>query len=176
MPPKGAVEINNELCQACGLCISSCPTRALENPNYGFDLVEAQVEAVLAGKDPSETVIIGFCCQDCGYNLLDTAGVYGAKYSSAFVPIYVPCMSTISLRHIFKALDTGANGVMLIGCVKDRCHYEKGVDHAERQLKIVRGLSESIGRNIPVRVVKSCGTMLTQFLETMDQFMEEIKG
>jgi len=176
MPPKGAVEINNELCQACGLCISSCPTRALENPNYGFDLIDAQLEAVLEGRDPSEPIIVGFCCNDCGYNLLDTAGVYGAEYSSSFVPVYVSCMSTVSLRHIFKALEEGADGVMLVGCVKDRCHYKMGVDHAEGQLRLFENLSRSVGRPMPVRVLKSCGTMLAQFLETLDGFVDELKG
>jgi len=175
MPLKGAVEINNELCQACGLCISSCPTRALENPNYGFDLIDVQVDAMLGGKDPSEVVVLGFGCNECGYNLLDTAGAFGKKYTSSFVPIYVPCMSTVSLRHVFRALDKGADGVMLIGCVKERCHYKKGVDHAEGQLRFLESLSKSTGRPMPVRVLKSCGTMLTQFLETLDGFVKELK-
>jgi len=176
MPPKGAVEINNELCQACGLCISSCPTRALENPNYGFDLVDAQVEAILAGRDPSKQVILGFCCNDCGYNLLDTAGINGAKYTSAFVPIYVPCMSTVSMRHIIKAVNGGADGVMLIGCVQDRCHYKKGVDHAEGQLKVLENLYRDAGSRVPIRVLRSCGTMLTQFLENLDGLVKELGG
>lgn len=176
MPPKGAVEINNELCQACGLCISSCPTRALENPNYGFDLIDAQIEAVLEGQKSTELLVVGFCCSECGYNLLDTAGFYGTEYSSAFVPIYVSCMSTVSLRHIFKALEEGANGVMLVGCVKDRCHYKKGVDHAEAQLKLFENLSKEFARPMPVKVLKSCGTMLAQFLETLDGFVNELKG
>jgi len=175
MPPKGAVEINNELCQACGLCISSCPTRALENTNYGFDLIDAQIEAVLDGHDQSDLLVVGFCCNDCGYNLLDTAGVYGASYSPAFVPVYVPCMSIVSLRHIFKALECGADGVMLIGCVKDRCHFKKGVDHAEGQLRLFKNLSNSVGNPMPVRVLKSCGTMLAQFLDTLDGFVDELK-
>ncbi len=125
MPIEGPVRIDETLCQSCGLCISSCPTRALDNPNFGFDLVDAQVKAALVG-EKGATKIIGFACNDCGYRLLDIAGVAGARYSPSFIPIYVPCMSTISLRHIVGALDQGADGVMLIGCVKDRCHYREG--------------------------------------------------
>lgn len=57
-----------------------------------------------------------------------------------------------------------ADGIMLIGCVKDRCHYEKGIDHAEGQLRFVENLYKSTGGEMPVRVLKICGSMLEQFL------------
>ncbi len=172
MPHEGAVRIDETLCQSCGLCITSCPTRALDNPNFGFDLVDAQVAAALAGSG-EKTRIVGFACNDCGYRLLDIAGVSGAKYSPSFIPIYVPCMSTVSLRHIVGALENGADGVMLIGCVKDRCHYEKGVDHAEGQLSLIKNLYE--GGEMPVRVLKSCGSMLEQFLTELDGLVKQIE-
>jgi heterodisulfide reductase subunit A len=174
MPAEGAVKIDDALCQSCGLCISSCPTGALDNSNFGFDLLNAQVKAaIVEGK--GKTKIIGFACNDCGYRLLDLAGVNGAIYSSSFVPIYVPCMSTVSLRHIMSALEEGADGVMLIGCVKDRCHYEKGVDHAEGQLKFLENLYSDSGQKMPVRVLKSCGSMLEQFLEQLDGLVKQIE-
>jgi coenzyme F420-reducing hydrogenase delta subunit len=175
MPPEGPVKFDDAQCQSCGLCITSCPTRALDNPNFGYTLIEKQVQAALEERDQSTPTVIGFLCNDCGYRLLDAAGVYNAKYSSAFIPIYVPCMSAISLRHITAALDAGADGVMLIGCVKDRCHYEKGVDHAEGQLKILKNIYENMGGKMPVRVLKSCGSMLEQFLTELDGLMKQIK-
>ena len=175
MPSEGPVVINDELCQACGLCISSCPTRALDNPNYGFDLTSIQVSKILEDRDPKELNIIGFLCNDCGYNLLDTAGFYGAKYTKAFLPVFVPCMSLVSMRHIVNAMDNGADGVMLIGCVKDRCHYQKGVEHAEVQLEVLEKLYSSVGKQLPVRALKSCGSMLQQFLEELDDLVSDIK-
>jgi heterodisulfide reductase subunit A len=175
MPKTGPVEISNELCQACGLCMSSCPTRALDNPNYGFDITSIQVKKILEDRDPRETSVIGFLCNDCGYNLLDTAGFYGAKYTSAFLPVFVPCMSLVSMRHIVNAMDNGADGVMLIGCAKERCHYEKGVDHADGQLDTLNKLYTSVGKNLPVRTLKSCGSMLQQFLEELDDLVSMIE-
>ena len=172
MPAEGPVRIDETLCQSCGLCISSCPTRALDNPNFGFDLVDAQVKAALEDSRGA-TRIIGFACNDCGYRLLDIAGITGTRYSPSFIPIYVPCMSTISLRHIVGALDHGADGVMLIGCVKDRCHYDKGVDHAEGQLRFMENLYGETG--MPLRVLKSCGSMLEQFLTELDGLVKQIE-
>lgn len=54
-----------------------------------------------------DLVVIGFCCNDCWYDLLDNTDFYGdfygVKYSSALVPIYVPCMSIVYLRHICRS-------------------------------------------------------------------------
>jgi heterodisulfide reductase subunit A len=175
MPAEGPVKIDGSLCQGCGLCISSCPTRALDNPNYGFNLIDEQVKAALEGGGKSGLRIIGFACNDCGYRLLDAAGVYGARYSPAFIPIYVPCMSTVSLRHVINALQRGADGVMLIGCVKNRCHYEKGVDHVEGQLSLLENLYSSAGLPMPVKVLKSCGSMLEQFLTSLGELVKQVE-
>jgi heterodisulfide reductase subunit A len=175
MPNEGPVKFDNALCQSCGLCISSCPTRALDNSNFGFSLIEAEVKAALGNTDQLNPNVIGFLCNDCGYRLLDAAGVYGSKYTTAFKPIYVPCMSSVSLRHIIGALDNGADGVMLIGCVKDRCHFEKGVDHAEGQLRTLEKLYDDTGGKMPVRVLKSCGSMLEQFITELGGLMKQIE-
>jgi len=175
MPAEGPVKIDGSLCQGCGLCISSCPTRALDNPNYGFDLIDEQVKAALEGGVKLGLRIIGFACNDCGYRLLDAAGVYRARYSPAFIPIYVPCMSTVSLRHVINALQRGADGVMLIGCVKNRCHYEKGVDHVEGQLSLLENLYSSAGLPMPVKVLKSCGSMLEQFLTSLGELVKQVE-
>jgi hypothetical protein len=53
-----------------------------------------------------------------------------------------------------------ADGLMLIGCVKYRCHYEKSIDHSEGQLRVVENLYKSTGGEMPVRVLKSCRSML----------------
>ncbi|MFC1803105.1 FAD-dependent oxidoreductase [Thermoproteota archaeon] len=123
IPEDEHPKFDSLLCQSCGLCVSSCPSRALNTPVYGYDLIDAQVEAILSDKN-DKPVIMGFVCDECGYNLLDTTGFVGTKYSSSFVPVYVNCMSNLSLRNVLNSIKKGADGVMLIGCVKDRCHLQ----------------------------------------------------
>jgi len=60
--------------------------------------------------------------------------------------------------------------------VEDRCHYEKGVEHAEGQLKLMERLYGSVGEKVPVRFVKSCGSMLQQFLDTLEGFIEDLEA
>ena len=63
---------------------------------------------------------------------------------------------------------------MLIGCTKDRCHYEKGVDHANAQVNLIENLYSSVGKKLPIRMLESCGSMLQQFLDQLTGLVEEI--
>jgi len=174
IPEDEYPQFNAELCQSCGLCVSSCPTRALETPNYGYDLIDAQVEAILSEK-ADQPLIMGFCCDDCGYNLLDTAGFVGEIYTSGFVPVYVNCMSNLSLRNVLNAVRRGADAVMLVGCVKDRCHFLKGTDRSKGQMQIIEEFFKLTGVETPIKILESSGTMVTQFLEALGELEAEVK-
>jgi len=174
IPEEEYPQFDAELCQSCGLCVSSCPTHALETPNYGYDLIDAQVEAIL-GEKGEEPLIMGFCCDDCGYNLLDTAGFTGETYTSRFVPVYVNCMSNLSLRNVLNAVRSGADAVMLVGCVKDRCHFLKGTDRSKGQMQIIEEFFKLTGVKTPIKILESSGTMVTQFIEALGELEAEVK-
>jgi heterodisulfide reductase subunit A len=161
------------LCQSCGLCVSSCPTHALETPSFGYDLIDAQVEAVLSEKDGP--VVMGFICDDCGYNLMDTAGFVKAEYSSCFIPIYVNCMSNLSLRNVLNSVMKGADGVMLVGCVKDRCHFLKGTKRSKGQMEIIEGFFKATGIETPIQILESSGTMVSQFTTALGELMKKVE-
>jgi len=161
------------LCQSCGLCVSSCPTHALETPSFGYDLIDAQVEAVLSEKDGP--VVMGFICDDCGYNLMDTAGFIKSQYSSSFIPIYVNCMSNLSLRNVLNSVKKGADGVMLVGCVKDRCHFLKGTKRSKGQMEIIEGFFKATGIETPIQILESSGTMVSQFTTALGDLMKKVE-
>jgi heterodisulfide reductase subunit A len=173
IPEDEYPQFNPELCQSCGLCVSSCPTRALETPNYGFDLIDAQVEAITAEKEGP--LIVGFLCDDCGYNLLDTAGFTKTTYTASFVPVYVNCMSNLSLRNVLNAVKMGADGVILVGCVKDRCHFLKGTQRSRSQMDIIGKFFETMGIETPIKILESSGTMVAQFTEALASLEFKLK-
>jgi heterodisulfide reductase subunit A len=162
------------LCQSCGLCVSSCPSRALNTPSFGYDLIDAQIDAVLSEKT-DKPLIMGFICDDCGYNLLDTAGFVKAEYSSSFVPIYVNCMSNLSLRNVLHSVKNGADAVMLVGCVKDRCHFLKGTTRSKGQMEIIENFFKVTRIETPIKILESSGSMVTQFTRTLSELENEVK-
>jgi heterodisulfide reductase subunit A len=166
-------QFNPELCQSCGLCVSSCPTHALETPNYGFDLIDAQVDAIV-GERESDPLIMSFACDDCGYNLLDTIGFEKVNYSTSFVPIYINCMSNLSLRHVLDSVNKGVDGIMLLGCVKDRCHFLKGTKRSKGQMKIIENFFMTTGIKTPIKILESSGSMVRQFTEALDELETKV--
>jgi heterodisulfide reductase subunit A len=174
IPKEEYPQFDPLLCQSCGLCVSSCPTKALKTTSYGYDLIDIQVEAVLSEKS-NQPLIMGFICDDCGYNLLDTAGFVKAKYSSSFVPIYVNCMSNLSIRNVLNCVKQGADGVMLVGCVKDRCHFLKGTTRSRSQMEIIEDFFKVTGIETPIKILESSGSMVTQFTSTLSELVKNVK-
>lgn len=175
IPEDEYPQFNPLLCQSCGLCVSSCPTRALNTPSFGYDLIDSQVEAVLSEK-ADKPVVIGFICDDCGYNLLDTAGFIKSEYSSSFIPIYVNCMSNLSLRNVLNSIKKGADGVMLVGCVNDRCHFLKGTQRSRGQMDIIEHFFKTSGIETPITILESSGTMVSQFTKALDEMMKKVEA
>jgi heterodisulfide reductase subunit A2 len=162
------------LCQSCGLCVSSCPTRALNTPSFGYDLIDAQVNAILSMKG-EKPVVMGFICDDCGYNLMDTAGFVKAEYSSSFIPVYVNCMSNLSIRNVLNSVQKGAEAVMLVGCVKDRCHFLKGDKRSKGQMEIIEGFFKAAGIDTPIKILESSGTMVSQFTTALGELVKQVE-
>jgi heterodisulfide reductase subunit A len=175
IPEDGFPQFDPLLCQSCGLCISSCPTRALNTPSFGYDLIDTQAEAILSEKQ-DKPLIIGFACDDCGYNLLDTAGFTKSYYSSSFIPIYINCMSNLSLRNVLNSIKMGADGVMLIGCVKDRCHFLKGTERSKSQMEIIEDFFKATGIDTPIKILESSGTMVSQFTKALGDMMKDLEA
>jgi coenzyme F420-reducing hydrogenase delta subunit len=69
----------------------------------------------------------------------------------------------------------GADAVMLVGCVKDRCHFLKGTDRSKGQMEIIEEFFKMTGVKTPIKILESSGTMVTQFLEALGELEAEVK-
>jgi F420-non-reducing hydrogenase iron-sulfur subunit len=62
-----------------------------------------------------EPKIIAFMCNWCTYGAADLAGVSRLKYPPNIRPLRVMCSATVSPHHILRALQDGADGVLVGG-------------------------------------------------------------
>jgi len=62
---------------------------------------------------------------------METAGLEGISYDPRVIPIRLTCMGRISIGIILKAFEQGAMGVLMLGCPKDDCQYDAGMNRAE---------------------------------------------
>ena len=89
--------------------------------------------------------IILFTCNWNAYSGLEAAGVGKLTYSPLVYPIRLSCLGRITPGIILKAFEKGADGVVLVGCSEDECHYETGGHQAKEVFLESRTLLKLLG-------------------------------
>ncbi|MFW5790005.1 MAG: hydrogenase iron-sulfur subunit [Bacillota bacterium] len=129
--PHGAIQRDAELnsmkvmnlaCQGCNLCISRCPTSAIEI-DYNYFQQKDSLEA--------ETTLI--ICEN-------SAEIAAEKYDSltgedplaGFKKVVVPCVSTVQRKEIIQLLAGDSKDVMILGCVAEACKHLTGHDRCQQ--------------------------------------------
>lgn len=78
-----------------------------------------------------EPRIVGFVCNWGAYSGVEMAGVNRKGYPASIKLVKVMCLGRLHLGLILKAFELGADGVMLLGCSPEDCHYESGIAMAK---------------------------------------------
>jgi len=122
-----------------------------------------------------EPQIVAFCCLHCAYAAADLAGGSRCGYPSSIKIVAVPCTGRVDSLHLVKALEDGADGVMVAGCLPGRCHFQTGNLHANQRVEHVRKLLEEIGLEADrVRMINVSAGMGVQFAERAKEMAETI--
>jgi F420-non-reducing hydrogenase iron-sulfur subunit len=89
--------------------------------------------------------IVAFCCQYCAYAAADLAGSMRLQYDPNIRIVLVPCTGRIDVIHILRAIEDGADGVYVAGCLEGGCHFLEGNFKAKKRVRFVKKLLERIG-------------------------------
>ena len=89
--------------------------------------------------------IVAFLCTWCSYAGADLAGVSRLQYPPHVRIIRVPCSGRINPLFILKALQNGADGVLVFGCHPGDCHYISGNLVARRKFALLKSLLTYVG-------------------------------
>lgn len=92
-----------------------------------------------------EPVIVAFCCHYCAYTAADMAGSKRLCYPSNVKIVRVPCAGKVDAIHIMKALEMGADGVYVAGCLEGDCHFKNGNIEAVKRVAYIKKLLNDIG-------------------------------
>ncbi|HLA05126.1 MAG TPA: hydrogenase iron-sulfur subunit [Syntrophales bacterium] len=92
-----------------------------------------------------EPKIIAIVCNWCTYAGADLAGISRIQYPPNVRIIRVPCTGRINPFYIVKALQEGADGVLVSGCHPGECHYLTGNMIARRKFAMLKSLLTYIG-------------------------------
>jgi coenzyme F420-reducing hydrogenase delta subunit len=95
--------------------------------------------------EESETRVVIFTCNWNAHQSLQAAGRQHLHYPPGARPLKVDCLGQVGSSVILKAFEKGANGVMLVGCSPEECHYEFGSKRAAELFEEVRRLAGLLG-------------------------------
>ena len=95
--------------------------------------------------DDWQPSIVAFLCNWCSYAGADLAGVSRLQYGPNVRIIRVPCSARVDPQFILKALQNGADGVLVSGCHPGDCHYIHGNLVARRKFSVIKKFLEHIG-------------------------------
>jgi coenzyme F420-reducing hydrogenase delta subunit len=59
--------------------------------------------------------------------------------------IRVPCTGKVDVLHLMRAIQRGADGVYVVGCLEGSCHYKEGNLRARERVMHVQQLLQEIG-------------------------------
>jgi F420-non-reducing hydrogenase iron-sulfur subunit len=117
-----------------------------------------------------EPKIAAIVCNWCTYAGADLAGISRIQYPPNIRIIRVPCTGRINPFYIVKALQEGADGVLVSGCHPGECHYISGNLVARRKFAALKSFLNYIG-------VEGDRTMFTWVSASEgDRFAQVIKG
>ena len=131
-------QFNESRCRRCGTCMGACPVRVISFENYSVDSVGSQIKAVDVPDEFSEKPrILLLACENDAYPALDMAGVSGHTSSAFIRTIPVRCLGSVNMIWITDALNSGYDGVMMMGCRHGdeyQCHFVKGSELASYRM------------------------------------------
>jgi F420-non-reducing hydrogenase iron-sulfur subunit len=119
--------------------------------------------------------IIAYCCTNSLHEDEDPAVQKTAKPNEVQV-IELPCSSKVDVLYLINAFDSGADGVIVLGCYKEHCHYLEGCLRAEKRVGMTRELLAEIGIE-PERVeMVHFRADKDDFGEICNKFLEKIQN
>jgi coenzyme F420-reducing hydrogenase delta subunit len=89
--------------------------------------------------------IVAFCCDQSGYPAADMAGALKLKLPKNIEIVRVPCAGRIETIYLLKALEKGADGVLIFACYEENCQFLRGNLRAKGRLSYAHRLLEKIG-------------------------------
>jgi coenzyme F420-reducing hydrogenase delta subunit len=93
----------------------------------------------------SEPRVVIFTCNWNAHESLQEAGKQHFSLPSGARTLRVDCLGQVSSSVILKAFEKGADGVMLVGCSAEECHYEFGSRRAAELFEEVLKLARLLG-------------------------------
>ena len=111
--------------------------------------IRDRVKAIeIPEEDEEKPRILVLACENDAYPALDMAGIQRITYSAFVRAIPVRCLGSVNTIWITDALNSGYDGVMMMGCKKGddyQCHFVKGSEMAHYRMSKIGDTLKQLG-------------------------------
>jgi F420-non-reducing hydrogenase iron-sulfur subunit len=127
--------------------------------------------------DVFEPKILAFCCHYCAYSSADLAGSMRIQYPPNVRIVRTPCTGRLETEYFMKALENGADGVLVAGCLEGGCHFAEGNLAARRRVAYIRDMLGEIGlEKERLRMVNVSAAMARPLADIIIDMVETVRG
>jgi len=178
---EGYPTYNEGRCRRCGTCMGACPVRVISFANYSIDTVNQQIKNVdIPDEFDEKPRILVLACENDAYPALDMAAMSGEEITPWARVIPVRCLGSVSLSWVTDALNSGYDGIVLMGCRRDddyQCHFVRGSAIAAERMSKVGDTLESLNlepervalHEVAITDTKRAPQLINDMAETVDK-------
>ena len=131
-------------CRRCGICAAQCPAAAIQLPRYTDLQIAADIGLDSKSKNPKPKTVV-FACENSAYPAATAAATNGLLWKQPIRLIRVPCAGKVDARDVLKALESGAQKVIILACHLENCQYLDGSTRADSRIKQLNNALEKAG-------------------------------
>ena len=106
---------------------------------------EKQPEIQGEPMSPFEPKIVAFCCEQSGVPAAEMAKTLKLKMPNHLELVPVPCSGRIETLYLLKALEGGADGVVVFACHEENCRYLQGNMRLKSRVGYAKQIMGKIG-------------------------------
>ena len=123
-----------------------------------------------------EPRILAFCCHFCAYASADLAGSMRLQYPSGVRIIRTPCTGRLEQEYYMRAIENGADGILVAGCLEGGCHFIDGNLFAKKRVNAIRNMLEECGiEKERLRMVNVSAAGAVNLVKHIFELVDEIK-
>lgn len=124
-----------------------------------------------------QPLLLALTCHYCAYAAADLAGSMRLQYPSSVRVLRLPCTGKVEAGYIMRALENGADGVMVAGCLEGGCHFQEGNLRARRRVERVQELMKEIGIEPErVQMFNLSSAQGARFAEIVTEMHDRVQG
>ena len=120
--------------------------------------------------------IVAFCCEQSGIPAAEMCKSLKLEVYANLEIVPVPCAGRMETIFLLKALERGADGVLIFACHEENCQYLRGNIRAKSRLLYARNMLEKIGlEKGRLEICNLATNSGVKFIEVLNDMVEQLR-